>query len=150
MLILKSTHLYTYIWLAVWNIVTLLISLTCRVQHAKCWAAGSTSWNQDCWEKHQSRQIRRWHHPYGRKRRRTKDPLLDESERGEWKKLPSNSIFTKERSWRLVPSLHGKQMGKQWKQWQTLFSWAPKSLQVVTAAMKLKDVCFLEETLWLT
>ena len=23
------------------------------------------------------------------------------------------------RSWHLVPSLHGKQMGKQWKQWQT-------------------------------
>ena len=31
-------------------------------------------------------------------------------------------------------------MGKQWKQWQTLFFGAPKSLQmVVTAAMKLKD-----------
>ena len=80
---------------------------------------------------------------------------------------------------------------KQWKQWQTLFSWAPKSLLVathssvlawripgtgepgglssmgshrvghdwsdlaaakslrmVTAAMKLKDACFLEEKLW--
>ena len=29
-------------------------------------------------------------------------------------------------------------MGKKWKQCQTLFSWAPKSLQMVTAAMKLK------------
>ena len=29
-------------------------------------------------------------------------------------------------------------MGKPWKQWQILFSWAPKSLQMVTAAMKLK------------
>ena len=28
-----------------------------------------------------------------------------------------------------------------------LFSWAPKSLQMVTAAMKLKDICFLEEKL---
>ena len=28
----------------------------------------------------------------------------------------------------------GKQMGKQWKQWQALFSWAPKSLHMVTAA----------------
>ena len=28
--------------------------------------------------------------------------------------------------------------GKQWKQWKNLFSWAPKSLQMVTAAMKLK------------
>ena len=33
-------------------------------------------------------------------------------------------------------------MGKQWKQWQTLFSWAPSSLQMVTAAMKLKDIFF--------
>ena len=29
-------------------------------------------------------------------------------------------------------------MGKQWKQCQTLFFWAPKSLQMVTPAMKLK------------
>ena len=32
-------------------------------------------------------------------------------------------------------------MGKQCKQCQTLFFWAPKSLQMVTAAMKLKDAC---------
>ena len=36
--------------------------------------------------------------------------------------------------------------GKQWKQWQTIF-WAPKSLQMVTAAMKLKDACSLEEVM---
>ena len=30
---------------------------------------------------------------------------------------------------------------------ETLFSWAPKSLQMVTAAMKLKDTCSLEEKL---
>ena len=35
-------------------------------------------------------------------------------------------------------------MGKQWKQWLILFSWVPKSLQMVTAAMKLKDYCSLE------
>ena len=28
-----------------------------------------------------------------------------------------------------------------------LFSWAPKSLQMVTAAMKLKDACSLERNL---
>ena len=28
--------------------------------------------------------------------------------------------------------------------------WAPKSLQMVTTAMKLKDTCFLEEKLWPT
>ena len=31
--------------------------------------------------------------------------------------------------------------GKQWKQWKTLFWEAPKSLQMVAAAMKLKDAC---------
>ena len=55
--------------------------------------------------------------------------------------------FRKLRSWHLVPSLHGKLMGKQWKQCQTLFFWAPKSLQMVTAAMKLKDAYSLEEKL---
>ena len=32
----------------------------------------------------------------------------------------------------------------------TLFSWAPKSLKMVTAAMKLKGTCSLEEKLWPT
>ena len=35
-------------------------------------------------------------------------------------------------------------MGTQWKQCQTLFFWAPKSLQMVTAAMELIDTCSLE------
>ena len=37
--------------------------------------------------------------------------------------------------------------GKRWKQWQTLFLGAPKPLQMVTAAMKLKDTYSLEEKL---
>ena len=36
------------------------------------------------------------------------------------------------------------------KQWQTLFPWAPKSLQMVTAAMKLKEACSLEWKIWQT
>ena len=31
-----------------------------------------------------------------------------------------------------------------WKQQQTLYFWAPKSLQMVTAAMKLKDTLWKE------
>ena len=38
-------------------------------------------------------------------------------------------------------------MGKQWKQCQTLFLGAPKSLQMVIAAMELKDAYSLEEKL---
>ena len=52
------------------------------------------------------------------------------------KKRAENSTFRKGRSWYPVPSLHGKLMGKQW---QTLLLGAPKSLQMVTAAMKLKE-----------
>ena len=38
-------------------------------------------------------------------------------------------------SWKMV---------KQWKQCETSFFWAPKSLQILTVAMKLKDAYSLE------
>ena len=40
--------------------------------------------------------------------------------------------------------------GKHWKQCQTLPFWAPKSLHMVIAAMKLKDAYSLEGKLWPT
>ena len=40
--------------------------------------------------------------------------------------------------------------GRQWKLWQSLFSWALESLQLLTAAMKLKDACSFEEKFWPT
>ena len=48
------------------------------------------------------------------------------------------------------PIFHGKQMGEKWKQWQILFSWAPKSLWFVTITTKLKDACSLEVKQWQT
>ena len=42
------------------------------------------------------------------------------------------------------PITSWEMMGKQWKQCQTLFFLAPKSLQMVIAAMKLKGACSLE------
>ena len=33
-----------------------------------------------------------------------------------------------------------RRVGKEWKHCQTLFFWAPKSLQMVIVAMKLKDI----------
>ena len=49
------------------------------------------------------------------------------------------------------PTTSGQIDGKKWKQWQTVFLfWAPKSLQMVTAAMKIKDACSLKEKLWPT
>ena len=35
----------------------------------KCWAAWSTNWNQDCWEKYQQTYIFRWYHSNGRNQR---------------------------------------------------------------------------------
>ena len=40
--------------------------------------------------------------------------------------------------------------GETMKQWQTLFLGAPRSLQMMTAAMKLKNAYSLEEKLWST
>ena len=46
-----------------------------------------------------------------------------------------------------VPSLHSKYMGKQWKMTDFTFGGLQKSLKMVTAVMKLKDACSLEEKL---
>ena len=83
------------------------------------------------------------HHSYGRKWR-TKE-TLDESERGEWK------------SW--LKAQHSENgdhhhfMGNRGETVETVSDFilgAPKSLQMVTAAMKLKDTYSLEEKLWPT
>ena len=42
------------------------------------------------------------------------------------------------------------QIEKHWELWETLFWGAPESLQMVTAAMKLKDAYSLKEKLWPT
>ena len=34
--------------------------------------------------------------------------------------------------------------GEKWKLWQISFSWAPKSMRMVTAATNMKDTCSLE------
>ena len=46
------------------------------------------------------------------------------------------------------PTISWQIDGETMETGQTLFSWASKSLQMVTAAMKLKDVYSLEEKLW--
>ena len=91
-------------------------------------------------------QIWRWYHPYGKKWRGTKEPL-DEGEREEWKSWVQTQ-HSKAKIMASGPITSGKQMGKKWKQWQTLFSWAPNSQWTMTATMKLKDACSLEEKLW--
>ena len=81
-------------------------------------------------------------------RMEVKSHLMKMKEESE--KTALKPTFKKWRSWHPVPSLHSKQMEKQWKQWWNLFSWAPKSLLMVTEAMNLKDTCSWEEKLWQT
>ena len=79
---------------------------------------------------------------------RTKKPL-DESESGEWKSwLKAQHSENEDHG---IRSYHF--MGNRWGNSGNsvrLFLWAPKSLQMVTAAMKLKDAYSLEGKLWPT
>ena len=84
-----------------------------------------------------------------RKWRGTKEPL-DEVETGEWKSwLKSQHSKNKDHG---IQSHHfmANRCGNNGNSDRLLFSWAPKSLQMVSAAMELKDACSLEEKLWPT
>ena len=48
------------------------------------------------------------------------------------------------------PIISWQKDGEKVETWTTLFSWGPKSLQMVNAAMELKDASSLEEKLWPT
>ena len=84
-----------------------------------------------------------WHHPYGRKQR-TKEPL-DESETGEWKVgLKFNIQKTK-----IIASgpITSWQIDGETVETVADFIFGGSKM---TAAMKLKDACSLEEKLWPT
>ena len=89
-----------------------------------------------------------WHLPYGGKWRGTKEPL-DEDERWEWKtwlkisiqktKIMASCSIT---SWQID--------GETMEAVTDFILGAPKSVQMVTAAMTFKCACSLEEKLWPT
>ena len=58
--------------------------------------------------------------------------------------MAENSTLRKLRSWHLVPSLHGEIDGETVETVSDFILGVPKSLQMVTAAMKLKDAYSLE------
>ena len=68
--------------------------------------------------------------------------VQEESEKAGLKlNIQKTKIMTSTTSWQIEGEKSGNQI---------LFSWAPKSLQMVTAAIKLKDTCSLEGKLWQT
>ena len=72
---------------------------------------------------------------------KTKEPLNEVKEESENVSLKLNIQKTKIRA---SGSITSWEIDGETKQCQTLFFWAPKSLQMVTAAMKLKDTYSLE------
>ena len=82
-------------------------------------------------------QIYRWYHSNDRKWRGTLEPpneVKEESEKADLKLSTQNTkimVSSPITSWQID--------GEKWKQWQILFWGAPKSLQMGTAVMKLKD-----------
>ena len=118
----------------------------------------STSWETLAWKKHKlewiaERNISNLRYAddttvMAESEEELKSLLMKVKEESEKADLKLNIQKTKIMPSSLISSWQIKE--KQWKQWETLFSWAPKSLQMVTAAMKLKDACSLEEKLWPT
>ena len=122
-------------------IVTLLIQLICRVHHEKCWAGGSTSWNHIA-----GRNINNLRYAY------------DTTLRAESEELKSLLMKVKEESENIGLKLNIQKTkimasgpisswqidGETLETVTDFIFWAPKSLQMVTAAMKLKNACSLE------
>ena len=67
--------------------------------------------------------------------------VKEESEKAGWK------LNTKKTKIMASGPITSWQIDGETMETERLFSWAPKSLQMVTAAMKLKDICSLEEKL---
>ena len=83
-------------------------------------------------------QICRWYYFNGRKQEELKRLLMRVKEESEKAGLKHNSQKTKiiasgpTSSWQIE--------GEKWKQWQIIFSWAPKSLWTETEATKLRHL----------
>ena len=79
---IEVTLLKWSMYVLIFNFKFLVSDLKTTQNKIKIISNPITSWNQDFQGKNQEPQIHRWHHPCGRKWRRTKEPL---DERGEWK-----------------------------------------------------------------
>ena len=73
---------------------------------------------------------------------------LDEGENGEWKRVKTQHS----KNWDHGIQFHHFTANRSGKHGNSdrfsLLAWAPKSLWMMTAAMKLGDTCFLEEKQW--
>ena len=111
----------------------------CRLHHVKCWAGGSTSWNQDC---HTNNLRYANDTTLMAESKELKSLLMKVKEENEKVDLRLNIQKTKIMT--SGPITSWKIDGETMETVRFYFWGAPKSLQMVTAAMKLKDACSLE------
>ena len=98
-----------------------------------------------CWEKYRQPQICRWHHAFGRKQRGIKRASWWRWKRRVLSWLKSQDSKNKDhhiQPHHFIANKWGNSGNSD-----RLFFGAPKSLQMMTATMKLKDTCSLEERL---
>ena len=93
-------------------------------------------------------QICRWHYLNGRKWKGTKNLFMKVKEENEKDGLKLNIQKTKIMA--SSPITSWQIDGETMETVTDIISWAPKSLWMVTAVMKLKDTCSLEGKLWQT
>ena len=113
-------------------IVTLFIWVTRRIRHEKRQAGWLISWNQDC------RNINNILFAYDTTltSESEEELLMRVKEETEIADLKVNVLKTKIMASSPITSLQIE--AEKWKQWQILFSWAPKSMQTVTSTMTFK------------
>ena len=116
----------------------------CRVHHEKRWAGGSTSWNQDCWENISNLRYTDDTTLMGESEEELKSLLMKVKEESEKVGLKLNIQKTKIMASRPITSWQID--GETMETVRDYFGGLQK-LQMVTAAMKLKDTCSLEEKL---
>ena len=93
-----------------------------------------------CWEYNQESQTCRWYHSYSKSEEELKSLLMKVKEESEKADLKLNIQKMKIMASNPITSW---QLGREnWKQWQILFSWPLKSLQMVPVAHEMKS-CFI-------
>ena len=107
----------------------------------KCWADEAKAGTQDCWGNINNFRYADGTTLMAESEEELKSLLMRVKEDSEKVGLKLNIQKTKIMASGPITSW---EIGKQWKQCQTLVFWAPKSLQMVIAAMKLKDAYSLD------
>ena len=111
--------------------------------HVKCQAGWNTSLNQDCWENINNLRYTNDTTLMAKSEEELKSLLMKVKEESEKVCIKLNIQKTKIMA--SSPITSWQIGGKTMATWQVLFSWAPKSVQMVAAAMTLKEVCSLKK-----